>query len=153
MAAMDRRAAERGGKPASSSSNLSNVMLNGLQVRRLPPAGAASQQQQPDQTPRERLIAFYQVHNRTKLSSVDSVLLKYRGKEERLFELLEKKYGVSTRAHQLPRGVPAKGNGTQHLASWCSLRLLHFSMLFRFNHPSLCSFRFYLIGEMLNTCR
>jgi hypothetical protein len=110
LAALDRRQ-RPGAAPASSSSNLSNVMLNGLQVKRLP-QGPAAQVQHSVQTPRERLIAFYQVHNRTKLSSVDSVLLKYRGNEERLFELLEKKYGVSTRARQLPPGVTAKGNGT-----------------------------------------
>ena len=98
-------------QPAAAP-GLSNLMLNGLQARPGPSGLAAQAQQAPPQGPRVRLIAFYQIHNRSKLPDVDAVLLKYKGREERLFELLEKKYGVSTRQrHQLPPGVPARGNG------------------------------------------
>lgn len=41
---------------------------------------------------RVRLIAFFQQHNRFKLRSVDTILTKYKGREEQLFELLDIKY-------------------------------------------------------------
>ncbi|OQS07939.1 hypothetical protein THRCLA_00071, partial [Thraustotheca clavata] len=44
---------------------------------------------------RSLLIAFYTQYNPSKLSDVDNVLLKYRGKEEKLFKNLETKYHVT----------------------------------------------------------
>eukprot|EP00644_Phytophthora_capsici_P004737 jgi/Phyca11/506453/fgenesh2_kg.PHYCAscaffold_19_\ len=41
---------------------------------------------------REKLTAFYQQHNPTKLSSVDATLEKYKGREDHLFAMLEQKY-------------------------------------------------------------
>ncbi|GMF61872.1 unnamed protein product [Phytophthora fragariaefolia] len=41
---------------------------------------------------REKLTAFYQKHNPTKLSSVDATLEKYKGREDHLFSMLEQKY-------------------------------------------------------------
>jgi hypothetical protein len=52
------------------------------------------QQQFKPLSHRDRLIAFYQLHNRSKLDTIDDVLEKYKGREERLFVLLEQKYGV-----------------------------------------------------------
>eukprot|EP00924_Labyrinthula_sp_SR-Ha-C_P002099 snap_masked-scaffold_19-processed-gene-0.6-mRNA-1 protein AED:1.00 eAED:1.00 QI:0/0/0/0/1/1/2/0/1289 len=42
---------------------------------------------------RQKLVDFYTKHNPGKLSSVDSTLAKYKGKEQELFQKLEKKYG------------------------------------------------------------
>ncbi|KAK1945676.1 Nuclear pore complex protein [Phytophthora citrophthora] len=45
---------------------------------------------------REKLTAFYQQHNPTKLSSVDATLEKYKGREDHLFAMLEQKYVKKT---------------------------------------------------------
>ncbi|POM59203.1 Nuclear pore complex protein, partial [Phytophthora palmivora] len=45
---------------------------------------------------REKLTAFYQQHNPTKLSSVDATLEKYKGREDHLFSMLEQKYVKKT---------------------------------------------------------
>jgi hypothetical protein len=41
---------------------------------------------------RNRIIAFYKVHNSSKLDTVDATLEKYKGKEEELFRKLQAKY-------------------------------------------------------------
>ncbi|KAG7394241.1 hypothetical protein PHYBOEH_005440 [Phytophthora boehmeriae] len=41
---------------------------------------------------RQKLTEFYQRHNPTKLNSVDATLAKYKGREDRLFAMLEQKY-------------------------------------------------------------
>ncbi|KAG7390986.1 hypothetical protein PHYPSEUDO_006121 [Phytophthora pseudosyringae] len=41
---------------------------------------------------RDKLATFYQQHNPAKLSSVDATLEKYKGREDRLFAMLEQKY-------------------------------------------------------------
>jgi cyclophilin family peptidyl-prolyl cis-trans isomerase len=41
---------------------------------------------------RERLVAFYEKYNPSKLDTVDATLLKYQGKEEEMFRKLEQKY-------------------------------------------------------------
>ncbi|CAM9363682.1 unnamed protein product, partial [Chrysoparadoxa australica] len=41
--------------------------------------------------PRDRLVAFYKQHNPRKLSEVDGLLEKYKGRYEELFEKLELK--------------------------------------------------------------
>ena len=42
-------------------------------------------------TTRERLELFYQKHNPSKLPSVDDTVIRFAGREERLFTLLAKK--------------------------------------------------------------
>jgi hypothetical protein len=57
---------------------------------------------------RNRLIAFYKVHNSSKLDTVDATLEKYMGKEEELFRKLQAKYDKdsvsSTSKFPLPSG-------------------------------------------------
>lgn len=43
---------------------------------------------------RAKLVEFYTKHNPSKLSSVDAVLVKYRGRENELFAQLERKYST-----------------------------------------------------------
>ncbi|KAL7460885.1 hypothetical protein ACHAXS_001321 [Conticribra weissflogii] len=43
---------------------------------------------------KSKLIVFYQKHNPSKLSQVDSTLAKYAGREKELFRQLYRKYGV-----------------------------------------------------------
>ncbi|KAJ9455653.1 Metacaspase-1 [Diplonema papillatum] len=47
-----------------------------------------------DPAHRKRLIAFYRYHNPDMLHKTTSMLIQYRGREEELFALLVKKYGV-----------------------------------------------------------
>jgi len=42
---------------------------------------------------RERLLAFYKKYEPPKVSEVDNLLTKYKGKEDALFKALVKKYG------------------------------------------------------------
>ncbi|OQR96024.1 nuclear pore complex protein [Achlya hypogyna] len=54
---------------------------------------------------RTRLVEFYTKHNPAKLSEVDNLLARYRGKEDTLFKSLETKYGGGAAAK------PATGFG------------------------------------------
>ncbi|KAL7998982.1 putative Zinc finger, RanBP2-type, EF-hand domain pair, Zinc finger, RanBP2-type superfamily [Plasmopara halstedii] len=45
---------------------------------------------------RDRLTAFYQQYNPSKLSAVDTTLAKYKGREDQLFQMLEQKYVKKT---------------------------------------------------------
>ncbi len=54
---------------------------------------------------RDRLIAFYQKHNPSKLDTVDATLEAYRGKEELLFQKLEAKY-VKSKSERIDTSSP-----------------------------------------------
>ena len=41
---------------------------------------------------KERLVEFYKKHNPSKIDTVDATLVKYKGKEDELFQKLEAKY-------------------------------------------------------------
>lgn len=66
----------------------------------------------PKNPHRERLVAFYQMHNPNKIDAVDNVLEKYKGKEDELFEKLEQRYASDDRyaspppADMLPPNCP-----------------------------------------------
>jgi len=49
------------------------------------------------------LVNFYQKHNPSKLNTVDSVLVKYKGKETKLFDQLTRKYNTAN-----PLGIPTE---------------------------------------------
>jgi len=54
-----------------------------------------NQKKKKDETPnphRQRLVEFYTNYAPDKLSGVDGALEKYKGKEDEMFKLLEKKY-------------------------------------------------------------
>ncbi|CAJ1961685.1 unnamed protein product [Cylindrotheca closterium] len=57
---------------------------------------------------KERLFEFYKKHNPSKLDTVDATLLKYKGKEDEMFQKLEAKYnkagGSSASPFPLPSG-------------------------------------------------
>jgi cyclophilin family peptidyl-prolyl cis-trans isomerase len=55
---------------------------------------------------RDRLVAFYEKYNPSKLSTVDETLQKYRGKEDEMFMKLEAKYAKDPY-------LPAAGTGPQ----------------------------------------
>lgn len=50
-----------------------------------------------EESHRSRLIAFYRIHNPSKLNSVEKTLAQYAGKEDELFQKLQQKYVVSGR--------------------------------------------------------
>ena len=58
-------------------------------------------------THRDRLIAFYQTHNPSKVDTVDATLEKYAGKEEELFEKLNQKYNNDGCIPPPPPGPPS----------------------------------------------
>ena len=66
---------------------------------------------------RARLVEFYTKHNPSKLSSVDAVLTKYRGRETELFAQLERKYANKAPAQGFGSGMnttmqaPSTGQG------------------------------------------
>jgi len=53
-------------------------------------------------TARERLVRFFEMYNKEKLSSVDQILTQYAGKEADLFAALVKKYGPEPPAAAAP---------------------------------------------------
>ena len=53
----------------------------------------------PHQT---RLVAFYEKHAPEKLSQVDEILEKFKGREEHMFDTLAKKYGPGGNAQGIP---------------------------------------------------
>jgi hypothetical protein len=55
---------------------------------------------------RERLLAFYKKYEPSKVSEVDNLLAKYKGKEDGLFKALVKKYGPE------PTGSDEEGGGS-----------------------------------------
>jgi hypothetical protein len=57
--------------------------------------------------PRQRLVAFYETHNPSKLGDVEKTLERYAGREDQLFEKLEAKYGVA--GSTCSDGTPAAG--------------------------------------------
>ncbi|KDO19864.1 hypothetical protein SPRG_21471 [Saprolegnia parasitica CBS 223.65] len=46
-------------------------------------------------TPREYLYAFYKQYNPEKVSSIDAMLLRFRGREDELFASLRRQYGLA----------------------------------------------------------
>jgi len=53
-------------------------------------------------TARDKMIAFYSEHNPSKLSSVDALLEKYAGREDKLLRKLHETYATSSRGHTPP---------------------------------------------------
>jgi len=62
-----------------------------------------------DQTHRRKLTEFYQQFNPSKIADVDKLLIKYRGKESKLFKSLLKKYPQAAKVLSLttPGVLPA----------------------------------------------
>ena len=54
---------------------------------------------------RQKVEAFYKEHNPDKLSQVDSILFKYKGREEKLLADLAERYGT-------PGGSPSSNSPT-----------------------------------------
>ena len=52
---------------------------------------------------RDKLVTFYKKYNPAKISSIDSTLETYKGREDILFQKLNKKYGLSSQ-YPLPDG-------------------------------------------------
>eukprot|EP00941_MAST-03F_sp_MAST-3F-sp1_P000329 g329.t1 len=57
---------------------------------------------------RSILISFYEEHNPSKVSDVDSLLKKYKGKEEKLYSALLKRYGDSKSKEERKQGFEEK---------------------------------------------
>jgi density-regulated protein DRP1 len=63
-----------------------------IDTSKLKPSAARQKPSQP-WTTQERLTAFYELYVPEKVDSIPSLLEKYAGKEEKLFDALSKKYG------------------------------------------------------------
>ena len=57
------------------------------------PAVAPTKSAAPQQSIRERVTRFYEIHNPSKLGDVDKVLEKYAGRDDELIDMLIDKYG------------------------------------------------------------
>ena len=75
----------------------------------LPAVVGSAADAQPQQSARERLTEFYRLHNQAKLKDVDKLLKKFYGRENELFDRLEKKYGVEVK--MLEREAPTSKPG------------------------------------------
>lgn len=50
----------------------------------------------PKPSPKTCLTSFYGKYNKEKLPEIDNLLKKYKGREHKLYENLERQYGVPT---------------------------------------------------------
>ena len=84
-----------------------------------------------EQNAREALLAFYEKHAPAKKSLVDMLLAVFRGREQRLLQLLKQKYkGTARSRQQIPNykdpefGIyPTIQHGLTHLFKKCVLPL------------------------------
>lgn len=92
---------QNGGHSVPSQSNFSHL---------------SDRERSPSKETRQRLLEFYAVHNPEKQSSstIDEILSKYKGNEDRLFADLHRKYGLSTDGGTtVTPAVDADGKGTE----------------------------------------
>jgi hypothetical protein len=89
-----------GGSAASSTTTVPNTAVPGTSL--LKPASVpdvpavAPTATSTEKTVAQRVRDFYQIHNPSKLESVDSILKAYAGREAQLLEKLKKQYNASS---------------------------------------------------------
>eukprot|EP00636_Phaeomonas_parva_P009278 CAMPEP_0118851760 /NCGR_PEP_ID=MMETSP1163-20130328/1079_1 /TAXON_ID=124430 /ORGANISM="Phaeomonas parva, Strain CCMP2877" /LENGTH=225 /DNA_ID=CAMNT_0006784145 /DNA_START=70 /DNA_END=744 /DNA_ORIENTATION=- len=95
---------------AVEESEASAGAVRQLAVEGLEEQDEASEEKASEAAYRARLVAFYEEHNPAKLAQVDAAMAalrgKYRGREEKFFATLERKYARAKKAPPADAGSP-----------------------------------------------
>jgi cytidylate kinase len=84
------------------------VLLEQKEDKSKPPANQASSQAKDPH--RERLVAFYEKHEPSKLKDVEKLLKKFKGREDEMFQRIADKYKID--AKQTSVGLPQVATST-----------------------------------------